>query len=90
MRVQIHNPRRRTVELHGVKLVDRLLDRLELNPDSPLVLVNGQIVTGDRRPTTATECSFCRMWNRAPANAANGRPPRPARRKRPSVTSGTG
>lgn len=32
-----------------MKLVDQLLQRLELNPESHLVVVNGEMVTGDRR-----------------------------------------
>ena len=30
-------------------MVDQLLKRLELNPDSHLVIVNGELVTGDHR-----------------------------------------
>ncbi len=34
------------------------------------------------QPTTAEVCSFCRMWDRARENAAAGRQPWPARRRR--------
>ena len=36
--------------------------------------------------TTAEVCSFCRMWDRARSNAAEGRSPRPARRRRRPVS----
>ena len=36
--------------------------------------------------TTAEVCSFCRMWDRARTNAAEGRSPRPARRRRRPVS----
>jgi sulfur carrier protein len=49
MRVRIRNPQRREVDVQGVKLVDQLLAKLELNPESLLVLVNGEMVTGDHR-----------------------------------------
>ena len=49
MRVQIRNPQRRKVDIQGVKLVDQLLKRLQLNPESHLVIVNGDLVTGDQR-----------------------------------------
>ena len=49
MRVRIRNPRRREIEVEGVKLVDQLLRRLDLNPESHLVVVNGEMATGDRR-----------------------------------------
>ncbi len=49
MRVHIRNPQRRKVDIQGVKLVDQLLKRLELNPESHLVIVNGDLVTGDHR-----------------------------------------
>lgn len=49
MRVQIRNPQRREVEVEGVKLVDQLLRKLDLNPESHLVVVNGEMVTGDHR-----------------------------------------
>ena len=34
--------------MQGVKLVDQLLRKLDLNPESHLVVVNGELVTGDR------------------------------------------
>lgn len=37
---------------------------------------------GCGQPTTAEVCSFCRMWDRARTAAAEGRPPRSARRRR--------
>ena len=50
MRVRIRNPQRREVDVKTeVKLVDQLLKRLELNPESHLVIVNGELVTGDPR-----------------------------------------
>ena len=48
MRVQIRNPQRRELDVQGVKLVDQLLRKLNLNPESHLVVVNGELVTGDR------------------------------------------
>lgn len=39
--------------------------------------------------TTAEVCSFCRMWDRARTNAAEGRSPRPARRRRRRPVSPT-
>ena len=38
--------------------------------------------------TTTEVCSFCRMWDRARTNAAEGRSPRPARRRPVSPTPG--
>ena len=35
--------------MEGVRLVHQLLDRLDLSPDSHLVVVNGSMVTGDHR-----------------------------------------
>lgn len=40
--------------------------------------------------TTAEVCSFCRMWDRARTNAAEGRSPRPARRRRRPVSTTPG
>jgi sulfur carrier protein len=48
MKVQIRNPQRRELDVQGVKLVDQLLRKLDLNPESHLVVVNGELVTGDR------------------------------------------
>jgi sulfur carrier protein len=48
MRVKIRNPQRREIDVQGVKLVDQLLRKLNLNPESHLVVVNGELVTGDR------------------------------------------
>jgi|AP95_1055475.scaffolds.fasta_scaffold815775_1 sulfur carrier protein len=48
MRVKIRNPQRREIDVQGVKLVDQLLRKLDLNPESHLVVVNGELVTGDR------------------------------------------
>ncbi len=55
MRVRIRNPRRRELDVEGVRLVDQLLRRLELNPESHLVVVNGEMVTGDHRLSDADE-----------------------------------
>jgi sulfur carrier protein len=48
MRVKLRNPQRREIDVQGVKLVDQLLRKLNLNPESHLVVVNGELVTGDR------------------------------------------
>ena len=48
MRVKLRNPQRRELDVQGVKLVDQLLRKLDLNPESHLVVVNGELVTGDR------------------------------------------
>lgn len=55
MRVRIRNPRRRELDVEGVRLVDQLLRRLELNPESHLVVVNGEMVTGDHRLSEADD-----------------------------------
>lgn len=48
MKVVLRNPRRE-VELHGARTVNRLLDDLELNRESHLVIRNGTLVPGDAR-----------------------------------------
>jgi sulfur carrier protein len=46
--VLLRNPRRE-VELHGPMTVASLLQRLELNPESVLVIVGDELVTRDAR-----------------------------------------
>ena len=48
MKVQLRNPRRE-VELQGGRTVNGLLDELELNRESHLVVRNGTLVPGDAR-----------------------------------------
>lgn len=48
MKVLLRNPRRE-VELSGPLLVSALLERLELNPESVLVIVGDELVTRDTR-----------------------------------------
>ncbi len=48
MRVQLRNPRRE-IELNGPRTVNRLLEDLELNRESHLVICNGTLVPGDAR-----------------------------------------
>ena len=42
----LRNPRRE-IDMTGPIVVSRLLDRLDLNRESVLVIVNGTLVTGD-------------------------------------------
>ena len=48
MKVLLRNPRRE-VEVRGPTTVHALLERLELNPESVLVIVGDELVTGDER-----------------------------------------
>ncbi len=48
MKVQLRNPKRE-LELHGGRTVNGLLDELELNRESHLVVRNGTLVPGDAR-----------------------------------------
>ena len=48
MKVLLRNPRRE-VELSGPRTVAALLQRLELNPESVLVIVGDDLVTHDAR-----------------------------------------
>ncbi|MET0146716.1 MAG: MoaD/ThiS family protein [Ilumatobacteraceae bacterium] len=48
MKVLLRNPRRE-VEVHGARSVRALLDRLELDRESHLVICNGTLVPGDAR-----------------------------------------
>lgn len=48
MKVQLRNPRRE-IELDGTRSVNRLLDELDLNRESHLVIRNGTLVPGDAR-----------------------------------------
>ncbi len=46
MKVVLRNPRRE-VEIDGARSVNRLLDELDLNRESHLVIRNGTLVPGD-------------------------------------------
>jgi sulfur carrier protein ThiS len=48
MKVLLRNPRRE-IEIDGPLTVDALLRRLELNPESVLVIVGDELVTRDAR-----------------------------------------
>ncbi len=47
MKVIIRNPKRRELELPGRRRAEELLQELQLNPDSVLVICNGTMVTRD-------------------------------------------
>jgi sulfur carrier protein len=48
VKILLRNPKRE-VELRGPLTVNRLLDQLELNRESHLVVCNGTLVPGDAR-----------------------------------------
>ncbi len=48
MKVLLRNPRRE-IEVQGGRSVNRLLDELDLNRESHLVICNGTLVPGDAR-----------------------------------------
>ena len=48
MKVLLRNPRRE-IDLPGPLTVSALLDRLEINREAVLVIVDGTLVTGDAR-----------------------------------------
>lgn len=47
MKVIIRNPKRRELELPGRRRGEELLQELQLNPDSVLIICNGTMVTRD-------------------------------------------
>ena len=53
MKVVLRNPRRE-VEIRGPLTVDALLQRLDLNPESVLVIDGDELVTRDARLDDAT------------------------------------
>ncbi len=54
VRVQLRNPKR-DVDIAGPMIVSSLLEKLEINRETVLVIVDGTLVTGDARiPDDAT------------------------------------
>ncbi len=47
MNVLIRNPIRREVQLQGKRRVKRLLEELDLNPESHIVIRDGALLTAD-------------------------------------------
>jgi sulfur carrier protein len=50
VRIRLRNPTRE-IEMEGSRTVNRLLDELDLNRESHLVICNGTLVPGDARLT---------------------------------------